>query len=163
MEGEVAQQVLVNERSGELLGVRFGDTGEQVRARLGEETDSEDGVFPAGALFTGPPSIPVPASDQATRAQPDELHYDETAYLVSPTAGVFTMVSLADGARTVAGVAIGDDLARVREAYERVDCGKTAYSDARNYAWCRVSGDIRVFFGGDPIESITMSVTGARG
>jgi hypothetical protein len=162
MEGEGAQQVLVNERSGELLGVRFGDTAQQVQARLGEETDSEDGFFPAGAVFTGPPSIPSPPSDQATRAEPDELHYDETAYLVSPTTGVFSMATLADGARTVAGVAIGDDLTRVREVYERVDCGEAA-TEGGSYPWCRVLGRVHVFFGEDPIDSITLTSTPARG
>jgi hypothetical protein len=160
--GDVAKPVLVDERAGVLRGVRFGDTAEEVRTRLGEETDDLPGVFPGGAVFTGPPSIPAPASDQASRAQPDELHYDDTAYLVSPTVGVFSMATLADGARTRAGVAIGDELARVRELYDRVDCGKAATGNG-SYPWCRVLGDIHVFFGEDPIDSITLSRTAARG
>ncbi len=155
--------VLVDERAGVLRGVHFGDSESDIRARLGEPTDDEDGVFPAGRKFTGPPSIPVPATDQATRAKPTELHYDDTSFLVSPTAGVFSMVTLAESARTRAGVEIGDDLDRVRKAYDRVDCGETAYPEASNYRWCRVLGDVHLFFGDDPIDSITLSVTPARG
>jgi hypothetical protein len=161
---EAENPVLVDERAGILRGVRFGDTESRIRARLGEPTDDEDGVFPGGRRFTGPPSIPVPASDRATRARPAELHYDDTSFLVSPTTGVFSMATLAEGARTRAGVEIGDDLDRVREVYNRVDCGETAYgAESFNYPWCRVLGDVHVFFGDDPIDSITLSLTAARG
>jgi hypothetical protein len=79
------------------------------------------------------------------------------------------MITLAEGARTRAGVGIGDDLERVREAYDRVDCGEAVGGepvfggDTPMYPWCRVLGDIHVFFGEDPIDSITLSVTAARG
>ena len=164
---DAAEPVLVDERRGVLGGVRFGESAREVRARLGEPTDDEPGVFPAGADFTGPPSIPVPRSDPGKGA-PETLHYGDTAYLVSSTAGVFSMVTLAEGARTRGGVAIGDDLERVRERYKRVECGEAvggegAFGEAPKYQWCRVVGDVHVFFGDDPIESITLSSTAARG
>ena len=130
---------------------------------VGEPTDHEPGVFPAGREFTGPPSIPSPSSDQATRARPEELHYDDTSYLVSPTAGVFSMATLAEGARTRAGVAVGDKLARVRDVYDRVECGRAARSEGSGYPWCRALGDVHIFFGENPIDSITLSVTDVRG
>jgi hypothetical protein len=152
---EEPEQVLVDERAGRLRGVSFGDSVPEIRARLGEPTDDADGFFPEGAEFTGPPGIPSPASDQASRVPPDELHYEHTAYLVSPTVGVFSMAILADGARTRAGIGVGDELERVRERYRRVDCGK---APAGKYQWCRaIVGDVRVFFGGDPIESVTLT------
>src|SRR5918992_785587 len=154
-DGEDPEQVLVDERAGRLRGVSFGDTVSEVRARLGEPTDDADGFFPEGADFTGPPGIPSPQSDQGSRVPPDPLHYGDTAYLVSPTVGVFSMAILADGARTRAGIGVGDELERVRERYERVDCGKAS---ADKYPWCRaIVGDVRVFFGGDPIESVTLT------
>jgi hypothetical protein len=156
-----ATSVLVDERAGVLRGVRFGDSLQEVLARLGPTSDAQPGVFPAGADYTGPPSIPSPPSD--ARIPANELHYEDTAYLVSPTVGVFSMVTLAEGARTRAGVGIGDDLERVRKVYNRVDCGETAYGEGSDYPWCRVLGDIHVFFGEDPIESITLSSTAARG
>jgi hypothetical protein len=165
---EAAKPVLVDEQSGLLRGVRFGDTAEKVRAHLGEETDDRDGVFPAGAEFTGPPQISIPRADGSPPTQPEELHYESTSYLVSPTAGVFAMVTLAEGARTSAGVAIGDSLHRVRDVYDRVDCGKAVGSEddfgrPTGYPWCRVNGDIRLFFGEDPIASITLIPNAARG
>jgi hypothetical protein len=152
---EEPEQVLVDERTGRLRGVSFGDSVQDVRARLGEPTDNADGFFPEGADFTGPPAIPSPASDQGSRVPPDNLHYGDTAYLISPTVGVFSMAILADGARTRVGIGVGDELERVRERYERVECGK---APAGEYPWCRaIVGDVRVFFGADPIESITLT------
>lgn len=158
------EPVLVDERAGVLRGIRFGDTAEEVRALLGEPTDDEEGFFPVSADYTGPVSIPSPSSDQGSRTPPQELHYSDTAFLVSPSIGVFSMAELSGGARTRAGVGVGDDLARVREVYERVDCGEAVAGeplfggDAPMYSWCRaIVGDIRVFFGADPIESITLT------
>ena len=155
---------LVDERAGVLRGVRFGDSAREVRAKLGEPTDDEDGFFPAGTDYTGPPAIAAPASDQRPPRKPETLHYGDTAYLVSPSVGVFSMATLAEGARTRAGVAVGDDLARVRERHRGARCGEAVAGeplfggDVPKYAWCRVQvGDVRVFFGDDPVESITLT------
>jgi hypothetical protein len=161
---ETAQPVLVDERAGLLHGVRFGDTEDEVRARLGEETDDRNGVFPEGARYTGPFAIPSPVTDQGSRTPPSELHYDDTAYLVSPTIGVFSMTTLEPGARTWGGIGVGDDLELVPNRYDRTKCGE-AYAgeplfggEAPTYPWCRaLVGGVRVFFGGDPIESITLT------
>ena len=156
--------VLVDERLGRLRGVSFGDTAAAVEARLGKPTDDADGFFPEGADFTGPPAIPSPSSDRGSRLPPDELHYGDTAYLVSPTVGVFSMATLADGARTRAGIGVGDSLEQVRDRYDRVDCGEAIAGeplfgdDSPTYPWCRaIVGNVRVFFGEDPIESVTLT------
>jgi hypothetical protein len=161
---EEASPVLVDERDGILHGVRFGDSEDEVRARRGEPSDDSDGFFPDGADYTGPPGIPSPRTDQASPRQPRPLHYDETAYLVSPSVGVFSMATLEEGARTRAGPGVGDDLALVRERYDRVDCGEAVAGEpllggeTPTYPWCRaLVGGIRVFFGEDPIESITLT------
>jgi hypothetical protein len=158
------EPVLVDERRGVLHGIRFGASAEEVRARLGEPTDDGEGVFPEGADYTGPPSIPSPQSDQRPPRMPTPLHYDDTAYLVSPTVGVFSMSTLEGGARTRAGVAVGDTLELVRERYDRVRCGEAVAGEAvfggetPTYPWCRaIVGEIRVFFGDDPIASITLT------
>ncbi len=163
---EEAQPVLVDERAGVLHGVRFGESEREVQARLGAETDDRSGYFPAGADYTGPVAIPVPVSDRGSRIPPSELHHGDTAYLVSPTEGVFSMATLERGARTRAGVGVGDELERVRERYERVECGEAIAGEALigespTYSWCRARvGETRVFFGGDPIESITVTSYG---
>jgi hypothetical protein len=127
-------------------------------------TDAEDGFFPAGTDFTGPPSIPSPPSARGTRTPPETLHYDDAAFIVSPTAGVYAMATLANGARTTAGVGVGDDLDHVPEVYERAECGEAIAGeplfgdDYPTYRWCRVTvGNVGVFFGEDPIESITLT------
>lgn len=163
-DNDASEVVLIDEQAGRLRGISFGDTVAEVRARLGEPSDDADGFFPEGADFTGPPAIPSPASDQGSRAPPGNLHYEDTAYLVSPTVGVFSMAILAEGARTRADVGVGDELERVRERYRRVDCGEAIAGepvfgdDYPTYPWCRaIVGDIRVFFGDDPIASVTLT------
>lgn len=163
-----ATSVLVDERAGSLLGVRFGDTEDEVRARLGEPTDDYEGVFPEGAQYTGPQFIPIPESDAGVAAQ-KPLHYGDAAFLVSRSVGVFAMITLDGDARTKAGVAIGDGLAKVREVYDRVECGEAVGGEAvgggetPTYPWCLVRGKVRVFFGEDPIDSIMIRTTAARG
>jgi hypothetical protein len=163
-EDDEAPTVLVDERTGVLHGVRFGDSEDKVRTRLGEPSDDHQGVFPEGADYTGPPAIPSPRTDQRPPRKPTPLHYDESAYLVSPTVGVFSMATLEQGAQTRAGIGVGDDLELVRERYERVKCGEAVAGEAMfggetpTYPWCRaIVGDIRAFFGEDPIESITLT------
>jgi len=153
-------RVTVDERAGVIHGVRFGDTAKEIRRRLGKPTDHKPGFFPAGAEYTGPPSIAV-----RDRAKPETLHYKDMAFLVSHTTGAFAMATLAKNARTRAGVAVGDDLDRVREQYKGVTCGEQIAGEpllggqVPTYHWCRtVVAGAHVFFGGDPIASITLTL-----
>ena len=162
---------VVDERAGVVSGVRFGDSVEQIRQRLGPPTDSKPGFFPDGDDYTGPPAISAPAADQRRpRVRPSALHYNDLAFLVPRQVGTFSMASLTDGARTRAGVAVGDELDRVRERYQRVTCGEQGFGEPvrggerPTYRWCRtVVAGVRIFFGGDPIESITLTRYPARG
>jgi hypothetical protein len=163
-EDNEAPTVLVDERVGVLHSIRFGDGEDEVRAGLGKPSDDHEGVFPEGADYTGPPAIPSPQTDKRPPRQPTPLHCDVSAYLVSPTVGVFSMATLEQGARTRAGIGVGDDLELVRERYERVECGEAVAGEpllggeTPTYPWCRaIVGDIRAFFGEDPIESITLT------
>ena len=138
-----------------------------MRQLVGDETDDRSGFFPGGTDYTGPPAIPSPATDDGSRAPPSEFHHDDTAFLVSPTVGIFSMATLEQGARTLAGVGVGDDLELARASYDRVECGEAVVGEPRfggetpTYRWCRaLVGDIRVFFGADPIESITLTRNG---
>ena len=93
-EDEEAPSVLVDERVGILHGVHFGDSEPEVRQLVGDETDDRSGFFPGGTDYTGPPAIPSPATDDGSRAPPSEFHHDDTAFLVSPTVGIFSMATL---------------------------------------------------------------------
>lgn len=150
----------VDERAGVVRGIHFGAAANEIRRRLGKPTDDKMGFFPAGTDYTGPPAISV-----RDRVHPATLHYEDTAFLVSRTSGAFAMVTLAGSARTRAGVAVGDDLDRVRERYRRVTCGDASAGEpvlggaAPTYHWCRTVVDgVHVFFGGDPIASITLTL-----
>jgi hypothetical protein len=106
--------------------------------------------------------VKVPALDMIGRNE--VLHYEDLAFLVSQRVGTFSMATLADGARTRAGVAVGDELDRVRERYERVTCDEQVAGEPffggepPKYRWSRTAVTrVRVFFGGDPIESITLA------
>ena len=110
------------------------------------------------SAYTGPVGIPSPASDQRPPRMPTPLHYDDTSYLVSPTIGVFSMATLERGARTGSGVGVGDELALVRSRYRSVSCGEFDNGEGHTYPWCRaLVGDVRVFFGDDPVASITLT------
>ena len=146
----------VNENAGTLAGVRFGETAAQVRDRFHDPTESASGFFPKGAAYSGPPGIPSP--DQGTDTRPQTLHYGSSAYLVSPTVGVYAMATVAKGSTTKAGVGVGDPLADVATSFKHIDCGQTAGGESPSYDWCRATlPKARVFFGGDPIRSITLT------
>jgi hypothetical protein len=157
---EARSRVVVDERAGIVRGIHFGDSAHEIRRRLGKPTDTRTGFFPAGADYTGPPAIAVRGS-----GRPTTLHYGDTAFLVSQSSGAFAMATLAKTARTRAGVAVGDDLDRVRERYRGVSCGEAAAGEPAlggavpKYHWCRTVIDgTHVFFGGDPIASITVTL-----
>lgn len=146
----------VNENAGTLGGVRFGETAAQIRDQMHNPTDSAAGFFPKGFVYSGPPGIPSP--DQGTATPPQTLHYGYLAYLVSPTGGVYAMATPAKGATTKAGVGVGDPLAGVATSFTHIDCGHTAGGESAPYNWCRATlPKARVFFGGDPIRSITLT------
>jgi hypothetical protein len=148
-----------------MAGVEFGDSGLDVLRKVGAPTDEADSFFPSHVRWTGPSSILMPPSDERDRTPPAMLHYRNYAYAISPTTGVFAMATFAPDARTDAGVGIGDSLVRVDEVYERVECGEAMRGESPTgnhdmYQWCRTQvGDVRLFFGGDPIESITVANT----
>jgi hypothetical protein len=68
------------------------------------------------------------------------------------------------GAETHAGIGVADPLSAARDRYSGAECGDAPRGEPFTggeqpiYPWCRVVvGDVHVFFGGDPIESITLT------
>jgi hypothetical protein len=152
----------VDERAGSIEGVGLGASETDVRAAFGEPLGGE-GVAPDGEVFRGPVSLSYPGGEQSAH-----LRYEETTFLVSPSTGVYALMTTNDGDRTSAGVAIGDPLERVREGYEDVRCGRAPAGEPiwreepATYPWCRTRvGDVEVFFGDDPIEAITLGRPGS--
>ncbi|MFN2469967.1 MAG: hypothetical protein ABR583_03065 [Gaiellaceae bacterium] len=94
--------------------------------------------------------------------EPEVFGYRDFAFLLG--GGRVFSLTTADGARTELGVGVGDDLAAVNDAYPDAECGEYRYSKGSGYEWCRTSvGGNRLFLGGDPVESITVTRLGRPG
>lgn len=146
---------LVDESSGRFGGVGLGSSEAEVRRVFGEPGEG-DGYFPLGERYRGPPSVSFTGYEP-----PVVLRYDDAAFLLVD--GVFSLMTTDEGATTRRGVGVGDPLARVRERYARVRCGTApagegVFGSDDAYPWCRTRvGDVDVFFGDDPIESVTLT------
>ncbi len=150
----------LDERGGTYRGVRLGDTEAEVRDRFGAPGEGE-GFFPLGESYAeigGPPAFRVwPPGSSSSKA----LRYEGVAFAVGSD-GVYAII-VTEPARTLRGVAIGDDLARSRRLYD-VGCGEGAAGErlgggSLTYPTCRGTIDerIRIWFGEDPIRSIAIS------
>lgn len=66
------------------------------------------------------------------------------------------------GARTLAGIGLGDSLRKARAGYPRVSCDvRNQDSEYEPYPYCtaRLKRGLYIWFGQDPIRSITISST----
>jgi len=157
----------IDENVGAYGGIEMGSSEANVRRVFGEPGDGE-GFFPLGEAFGeigGAPGVRNWPPD--FREAPTVLRYDNVAFLVGPR-GVFAFVVTAEGVRTKRGVGIGDPLARARQVYG-AGCGEQPYGEplfggeTPSFRWCRTTIDdrIRLWFGRDPIRSITLARVGA--
>jgi hypothetical protein len=164
-EEESGAPTVIDEVDGSYGGVRMGASEAEVRRDFGEPGGGE-GFFPLGEEFGdigGAPAVRNwPPND---RSEPTVLRYEDVAFLVG-SRGVFAFVVTAEGARTRRGVAIGDPLEKASRTY-RFGCseghaGETLWGDALTYPYCRgtIGERIRVWFGEDPIRSITLARVG---
>jgi hypothetical protein len=160
-DAEPATEPLLDERAGSYRGVEFGMSEQDVRRVLGEPGEGE-GFVPLDEEFGdvgGPPA--VRNWPRESRATPKALLYDGVAFLVG-TEGVYAIL-VTEPAHTRRRVAIGDDLARARRAYD-VGCGEGVGGErlgggVETYPTCRgtIDGRIRIWFGEDPIRSIAIA------
>lgn len=75
--------------------------------------------------------------------------------------GAYAVEVARPGAATSRGVAIGDPLDEAANAYPGLECGvKNEDSEYPTFRYCtgRVAADRDIWFGQDPIRSITMTV-----
>jgi hypothetical protein len=164
--GDSASGGLVHERRGSYGGIAMGASEQDVRRVFGEPGGGQ-GFFPLGESFAeigGPPAVSV--WPPGTRKRATVLRYDGVAFLVG-SRGVFAFVVTAEGARTRMGVAIGDRLRDARRRY-RLGCGEGVGGEplfggeTPTYPYCRgtIGDRIRIWFGQDPIRSITLARVG---
>jgi hypothetical protein len=106
--------------------------------------------------FYGPSALTLSPSGRPTREA--AYRYRGAVFMVSGRSIAALTVS-ASGARTREGVAIDDELGEARRHY-RVRCGEVTSTGASTpfpACWTRV-GATYVWFGGDPIADITLSL-----
>jgi hypothetical protein len=135
-------------------GVGLGSSSGQVRAAFGEGESAPDGpAAPLGEEFSeigGALSIPLPKN--AVDETRDILRFEDVAFLVADDR-VYAFIATAGGP-------VGAELESVRQAYP-LRCGTTAGGDYREYPYCvgRLADRRYVWFGDDPVRSVTVSET----
>jgi hypothetical protein len=156
---------VIDEVAGSYGGVRMGASEAEIRRAFGDPGGGE-GFFPLGEEFGdigGAPAVRNwPPND---RSEPTVLRYEDVAFLLG-SRGVFAFVVTAEGTHTRRGVAIGEPLAEARRAYD-VGCGEGVAGErlgggVETYPTCRgtIGERIRIWFGEDPIRSITLARVG---
>ena len=156
-----ARPLVVDDRAGLFEVVRLGDAPADVRTALGRGRSSPlEPVAPLGEDVDdvrGPSFIGTPGETHLT------MRYPGVVFLVSD-GRVYGFLVTADDAETGRGAGVGDNLAVVRREYPRLDCGTAALADGSTFPYC--AGDIaprrHVWFGGDPIRSITVASVSLR-
>jgi hypothetical protein len=153
---------VIDEVRGTYRGVGIGDSPAEVRRVFGvrEYADLNEGMMPIGADFAddgGPMVVDFPEKPAGDRHA--LLRYSDASFLFFD-GKVFAVVVTHEGAATARGVAIGHDIGSVEDRYRTVTCGD-AEPESGPYPYC--AGELapgrHVWFGQDPIGSITMATT----
>jgi hypothetical protein len=149
--------VAIDERTGAYRGVRFGTSERDVIRALGKP-DRGPGFAPAGE---NPSQVGVPESIPAV-GPGGLLKYKGVGFLGTPRGGVYAFIVTQAGARTRRGVSIGDGMDVARSKYH-LECSEVAGGESlldgqEFYPSCsaRLGHGIRIWFGRDPIRSITL-------
>jgi hypothetical protein len=138
-------------------GIAFGESRELVLRQLGPKRESGGTIAPIGERFEeigAPPFIDTPGVTH------EVLRYPATTVLLTEN-GVYGFVITADDAETFAGVGIGDNLDLAEDRYNDLECGIARSGRYRTFPYCggMVSARRWIWFGGDPIHSITVTTT----
>ncbi len=151
--------VTIDERAGAYRGVRLGSPVRDV-IRVFGEPNRDPGFAPAGK---SPAEAGVPQSIRTPGGGPGVLlKYEDVAFLATSGTGVYAMIVTEEGATTTRGVAIGDEMNAARRRY-RPRCLDVAGAESllggqELYPSCgaNIGNRVRIWFGRDPIESITL-------
>jgi hypothetical protein len=153
---------VIDEVRGTYRGVGIGDSPADVRRVFGPSgsSDLSEGLMPVGAHFAedgGPMVVELPERLAADRQA--LLRYEDVSFLFFD-GKVFAVVITEDGAATRRGVAIGHDINSVEDRYQTLTCGD-AEPESGPYPYCAgaLKPDRHVWFGQNPIGSITMATT----
>ncbi|HEX5620343.1 MAG TPA: hypothetical protein VFX51_18120 [Solirubrobacteraceae bacterium] len=146
----------VDERAGTYRGVGIGSTRAEARRELGRlESGATDPLVPIGADGD---ELGIPPSPQ----DPGRIaiwRFDD-AVMAAGRGEAWLLSVAAEDAFTREGVGVGSSLDDVREAYPDADCATanegTEYTQF-DYCTLRVAPRRYLWFGSDPVRSLTMS------
>jgi hypothetical protein len=157
--GGKAKPSLVDELRGSYRGVRIGDTAAAVQRVFGAEPLSgpNEPIAPREDDFTDIGGPTVIAGGCGT-----SLRYDHVAFLMCK-GHVIGFIVAEQGAQTRRAVGIHDAAHTVPARYPRLTCG-SAPLEGGSYPYCggRVASHRRLWFGRDPIRSITVAAVPLR-
>jgi hypothetical protein len=160
-------------------GVGIGDDPAAVRRvfgpRLFARMDKEP-YIPTNANFAevGGPAVlnhpcKPPRQLRGGRPRLTVLRYEEVSFLFCD-GRAFALMVIARDASTWRGLRIGDDLDKALTLYAGLTCADAPSGDFGEYPYCagsiaspRSAPPLHVWFGEDPIASITISTTGYDG
>jgi hypothetical protein len=164
----------IEEARGTYHGVGVGDDAAAVRRVFGGQAFAgpNEGITPTNADFVevgGPTVVRTPCVPSqpkgSSRSRVATLRYDEVSFLFCD-ATVYALMVTAEDARTTLGLSMGDDLERATTLYARLKCGGAPSGDYGTYPYCagpvasqRSNASLHVWFGEDPVGSITISTT----
>jgi hypothetical protein len=148
-------------QAGSFEGVGIGDSPKDMQAEFGEPPPSDEhGLQPQGAgVYRGPSWFrhwpdPDPGPDFVP---PPAYQYPHVSFLDDGRRRISVVMVIAPEAATLEGVAIGDPLETAHDVYP-VRCGEEFGAGERPYPACvgKLGPERWVWFGGDPIENITI-------
>jgi hypothetical protein len=151
-----ARPIRVDPVAGSVASVRLGDTRAKAEARLGPAPpwNDEQSVEPLEEDWN---EIGAP-SGMDYRGTPYVLRYPHTTVELE-NGRVIAIVTAERGARTPAGIGVGDALDAARDAYPALECWDAAREGFGTYPVCsgRVKAKRWLWFGEDPIRSIAIA------
>jgi hypothetical protein len=153
--------IVVDEAAPRYRSVGLGSTTTEVERVLGPG-DTSAGFAPAHRLpaeVAVPLAIPNPVG--AEHERPEVRRYEDSAFLFLHDRA-YAMMLTSGAIETARGVGIGDSIDEVRRRYDAVRCahvagGESAFGGTDTYPSCqaRIRPTRFVWFGGDPIRSLT--------
>jgi hypothetical protein len=150
-----SDSLVVDEQRASYRGVTLGASREEAEDALGD-TAPWTGNDPLGPLEPGwQRGAPRGALIVGTL---DALRYPRVAVHLGD-GQVVELIIAEPGARTTRDVGVGDRLASVRRVYPDLPCGSVRSGQAGSAPYCggQIAADRWLWFGGDPIGSITLA------
>jgi hypothetical protein len=146
---------VVDEQNGSYRGVELGDSREDAEDELGD-APPWTGSQPLGPLQPGWQQG-APRGAMIVGAV-DALRYPRVAVHLADDEVVELIVAEPDG-KTTRDVGVGDRLAAVRRAYPDLACGRISRGQTAQAPYCggQIAEDRWLWFGGDPVRSITLA------